>query len=493
MSKSSLIEMFENTNNLESIIIVGGGLSGLNTAYKLCKAGFSVSLIEKEKFLGGFATSFPYMGCKIDIGPHYLTLPKESEITSEIKEIVGDENLIEIPNIDQSHKAYFQGKHLDSYPSLYDVIFRSGTKFFLCSMWDFFITRLERNFSSKRIETSKNYLVSTYGKFLYNIWFKPYYTKIYLDQLPPKNIVIKQFPPLTFKKIISLIIKKRSSKNTSQKHASIEKNHLDCYFRYGMGFLIENLKKKIEENGGKIFLETNIKSIIHDNDKKTVILEQNNTSHKINANKIIYAISPRIAIRWFEIPKNITKLISKNPDALNSIMVFLLVDSPRLYDGWIINVYERDLIFARIAQQNFLSDSIAPIGKTLLSVEIKLSDNDPLWKLDESSLISRVKNDLTKAKILKGEKIEGFKLIKFRNLYPRIQNTSENDAIILSKFINSFKNEYVIGTESDFGNLVTETLENEHTKNIPKGRGGLYMAIENSNKLAQKIISQNKN
>ena len=91
----------------ESIIVIGAGITGLSVAWRLSKKGYKVIVLEQQKFSGGLSTSIKEKGFKMDIGPHFLTLPVESNITNEIKKLVGDENLIKINNIHESYRVYF--------------------------------------------------------------------------------------------------------------------------------------------------------------------------------------------------------------------------------------------------------------------------------------------------------------------------------------------------------------------------------------------------
>jgi oxygen-dependent protoporphyrinogen oxidase len=52
-----------------SIVIVGGGISGLSTAYYLAKAGVSSTLIEKRPCLGGVIQTERIDGCLVEAGP----------------------------------------------------------------------------------------------------------------------------------------------------------------------------------------------------------------------------------------------------------------------------------------------------------------------------------------------------------------------------------------------------------------------------------------
>ena len=161
-----------------------------------------------------------------------------------------------------------------------------------------------------------------------------------------------------------------------------------------------------------------------------------------------------------------------------------------MFDGWVITVYDTCLPFFRVAQQNFLSDYIAPPKKSLLSIESKASENDEIWKLNESALISYLEKNLKKAGILHGEKIEGYKVIKIKNLYPVATQTKyDDDFTKIVDSINKFKNEYLLGTaEIDVGRLTSKEESTENSKtNI--SLGGVYAALSNASTLVKRITS----
>ncbi|MCC6543347.1 MAG: FAD-dependent oxidoreductase [Nitrospirae bacterium] len=59
---------------MKSVIIIGGGFAGLSAAAELSSAGYSVTLIEQRRFLGGRAYSFfdKNTGLELDNGQHIL-------------------------------------------------------------------------------------------------------------------------------------------------------------------------------------------------------------------------------------------------------------------------------------------------------------------------------------------------------------------------------------------------------------------------------------
>lgn len=65
---------------MKYIIVIGGGLSGLTTAAYLSKSGYKVTLIEKNKTLGGRARLLTTSdGLKFDMGPSWYMMPEVIE------------------------------------------------------------------------------------------------------------------------------------------------------------------------------------------------------------------------------------------------------------------------------------------------------------------------------------------------------------------------------------------------------------------------------
>ena len=141
----------------------------------------------------------------MDIGPHYVTLPNNSEITKRVINIVGKENIEKLPNnIRNLRKVYFQGKIWNEFPSVNQFLTQLNSKKILRFTTDMIIIKMTKFLNKKNQTSSKEYIISNYGNFLYENWFKPYFHSLFFDKEPEKEMMENKFPPLTIKKIFKM-------------------------------------------------------------------------------------------------------------------------------------------------------------------------------------------------------------------------------------------------------------------------------------------------
>src|SRR6478609_577239 len=63
------------TQQTERIGVIGGGLGGLAAACTLVARGYTVTVFERNSWLGGKAAQFEEAGFRFDMGPTIVTIP----------------------------------------------------------------------------------------------------------------------------------------------------------------------------------------------------------------------------------------------------------------------------------------------------------------------------------------------------------------------------------------------------------------------------------
>lgn len=78
MQGQSVTNIYTWVKNKMRVVVVGGGLGGLSTGALLCRRGFEVQLLEKERQLGGRAKVSKIHGFRVDHGVHASLFAEKS-------------------------------------------------------------------------------------------------------------------------------------------------------------------------------------------------------------------------------------------------------------------------------------------------------------------------------------------------------------------------------------------------------------------------------
>jgi len=98
------------SGQVNRVIVLGGGPSGLCAAWNLARDGYSVTLLEREPVCGGQSITFSRDGFSYDLGPHNIHSRRPSVIRF-LKDNLGGE----FGHNDFAAEIFFQDKRLQ-YP-----------------------------------------------------------------------------------------------------------------------------------------------------------------------------------------------------------------------------------------------------------------------------------------------------------------------------------------------------------------------------------------
>ncbi len=150
------------------IVIAGAGVSGLTLAERLTasRKDISVTVLESENCPGGLARTFERDGFLFDIGPHRFHT-SDSTVREYLLEILGNDYV----TISRSSNVYMAGKYR-SWP----LTMKSVAGLPLPVLFRSFLDLFSRN-SKEQLSTFADYVISKYGKNLYNYFFRGYTKK----------------------------------------------------------------------------------------------------------------------------------------------------------------------------------------------------------------------------------------------------------------------------------------------------------------------------
>ena len=351
--------------------IVGAGVAGLTIAYQLVRQGFHVTVIEKNAVVGGLARTFHYGDFHFDVGPHRFHT-ENSRVAEFIRRILGKE-AIEIPR--KSGARMFGRFH--EWP------LRPGI---LLSMPFSLMLRAARDLLFKEHLPGESFeadIVNTYGRTLYDIFFKPY-TRKFLFHSPA--VLHRDWARAGVNRAV---IDKRAQSDSlwGLLKTTLMPKPVETMFLYpphGVGRFSDLLAEGVRQVGGRILTDTTVTAVETARNRVTAVRTQ---TERIPCDNIVWT-APLTTLN------HLVGIDDVDLEYLSTIFYNVEVAKPPKLDyQW--TYFGGDEIFSRVtAPQAFLT-STTPPGKGGLCVELTCREGDERWRNPES-YVSRIVADLVR-------------------------------------------------------------------------------------------------
>lgn len=334
----------------KKIIILGAGITGLVTAYYFSlDKDFEVTLIEKNKYVGGTSIAFDHKGFILDYGPHklYTELPGIMEEISRVTPIL---------KVKKKNSIYLKDNFHD-FPLKFSQIIQKMP----LTAFNVGVDIIKKSMKQLPNDSYENYLINSFGGTLYDLSFKDYAKKVWgndprdLD----KELAISRVAVGSIFKLIKGMIFKDTKK------ISVD------YFYYppkGIKQLLDNLVNEIKKNNGKIISGREISSIsISSNKVKSIKLG----NKIVSADYLISTIYLDVLLNYIKGKKVPLEVLSSSRELSyqqSNVIYFILNKKRILKDCWVF-FPEGKFLFHRISEQNAFSKYTSPPDKTCLMVE----------------------------------------------------------------------------------------------------------------------------
>ena len=399
----------------KKIIVIGGGLSGMISAYELLKRGYDVEIIDSDSSLGGLAKSIKWGKNNVDLGPHIYHTPDQDIKNYWNKEF---KNLL----VEKKHWAKnYKNNHFYDYPISKE-----------------FINSLDKKTSQqiyKELKQSKNvsnatsfydYTLALAGPTLQKMFFIDYPEKVW--GLSTKKLDANWAPK-------RVEIREKSRPFYNKQYAAVGVN--------GSGTIMLELHKKILNLKGQISL----------NEKVLELNTLNNRILNIKTNKRNIELFPKqIVINTTSIT-NISKQlhIKTKLKFIGIKLVFLKIKKIKLFPSKTDFVYFDDpkIIFNRISDQNSFI-KIPFKNYTILCCEITYSKNDAISKLSKEQVIQRTINDFHSLKFVPKNIILDTNYTDLSEVYPMFRKGYQSDLATTKSQIDKVRNMYSMGSLAEF-------------------------------------------
>ncbi len=106
-------------SNKKKAVVIGGGITGLATASLLAREGYAVTLLEKQREIGGRSGMWETQGFRFDTGPSWYLMPEVFDHFFKLMGTSSDEQLT-LTLLDPGYRVFFEGDDAESIDILAD-------------------------------------------------------------------------------------------------------------------------------------------------------------------------------------------------------------------------------------------------------------------------------------------------------------------------------------------------------------------------------------
>jgi len=426
----------------QSIVIVGGGVTGLTIADRLLDRGHPVTLLEQSSVVGGLCRSYHYGDFIFDIGPHRL-FSANPELTRFFEDVL-DGACSYIPRNSQVH---MEGKYLDWPLSLPGVLHLPWRYPFRCAadlirMWrqpDAVITNLEE------------YITASYGPTIYETFWKGY-TEKFLT-IPCRDVDAEWGRVSVGRAVIDRRKEPRGLTDLIKDVCTPHSSRLKfIYPRNGMGTFCDRLADRIRRRGGRIITSATIDSVTCSGNSVTSIALADGT--RVDAGRLVWTGGLPALCRLFKLP----------PPSVNYLSTILYnveldIDLPGTWQ-WIYYP-SPECLFSRISLPARFGPETAPAGRAGLCIEVTCMEDSSTWR-EAEQLTDRVIADLVVVNLIdRANHVKACHIERVPNTYPVYRKGYGTTVQAAHAMLARFGNLHLAGRQALFSHdNIDEAVEN---------------------------------
>lgn len=468
----------------KTAIIIGAGPAGLTAAYYMLKeTGIIPHIYEESPNIGGISRTEVHNGNRIDIGGHRFF--SKSKLVNDIwNELIPAQGAPAMDKILMNRRQEIYGGSAD--PEQADQVMLSRTRvsriLFLRKFFHYPISMEWKTFRNmgffrtiyagfgyifsmlvkRKEESLEDFYINRFGKPLYQMFFQDYTKKVW--GVSPANISpdwgAQRVKGLSLLKTVkNMLMKKVSKRHTSDETSLIE---AFSYPKYGPGQLWETMAARIEEMGGKIYLNHRVTGIRAEAGRilsLDVIRDADEQLLQIPGDYFFSSMPVKDLINGMgaPVPDAVRKIAGALPYR-DFITVGLLVkklqidndtDIPtyrnRVPDCWIY-IQEKNVKMGRLQIFNNWSPYMVKDYENTLWVGLEYfcNEGDSLWDMDRDAFIEMAKKELEDIHIISADDVLDATYIRVKKAYPAYFGTYQ-DFDEVRAYLDSFDNLFCIG------------------------------------------------
>jgi protoporphyrinogen oxidase len=424
------------------IVILGGGLSGLSAGHVLTDAGFTVGVYERDSVVGGLSRTIERNGFRFDLGGHRFFTADE-RINAFVRDLMGDELI----SVRRSSKIYLRNKYFDYPLKPVNAMFGLGIPTTVRILTDYAGQTIKKTLQKKEILSLEDWVVSNFGRAMFNIYFKEYSEKVWGIDCGRISAawVAQRIKGLSLAKAMQNAFFKFSGKKLATLTDSF------YYPSLGIGRLSDRLRDEIEKRND-VFTDAGVVSIDHSGFRvNSISIRHGGRLRTVPAHEFISSIPiTRLVFMLNPAPPDHILKAAAALKFRDLVVVAIMVDRERVTDQTWIYIPEQKIPFGRIHEPTNWSRAMAPPGKSILVMEFFSFKGDAVWNMTDGSITDLTVDNLVRLGFITRQEVLDSMVVRVPKAYPLFEVGYRKHADALLNYLGRFKNLHVAGRSGMF-------------------------------------------
>lgn len=423
----------------DHVIILGGGPAGLATGHEVSTKGGNVTVLEKNRFVGGLCRTVDEDGYKFDLGGHRW-FSKNEDLNDWFRHLMAGE----IVMVDRISRIYYDRKYF-FYPIRFSDIFKNtGPVTILHAGLAFVWAAVRQSAGNAPIVNMKQAYTAQFGSKLYDMFFRRYSEKVWgrpCEELSADWVSQRSKGLSIWTTVRDALI------GSNNKVTSLIDQFM--YPRDGYMRISERMAEDIESSGSDVLLGSVVSSIkYHGPNDFEVFYTRDGRQQSIRGSAVVSTI-PLGYLAKILIPE-CNDEVNRAADSLefrDLITVNVKLNKKQVSSDTWLYIQDSDILFGRLHEPKNWSPAMVPDDDhTSLVLECFCTLNDDIWRMSDEEIANRCMRDLVdKLKFIEESDYQGANVVRTRFAYPVYDLDYSAKVRVINDYLEGFEGLHIAG------------------------------------------------
>jgi len=397
-------------------IILGGGISGLSLAWRLCEGGQRVTVVESEGSVGGLAGTHSADGYHLDFGPHSF-FSEDEEILKTVLDLF-DSGL---EPRQRDVKFYFRGRYLDYPLTPGGALIQMGLVHGIRAALSFLVRRLgstvKRRAVSPEDMTVEEWALESFGEHLYSSFFKPYTEQFW--KLSCRELSARAIPSHTRTNFTNTLKAMLGRRATRHGDSLVEREQLPTYYPVtGFGEIARRIADKVRAAGGTILTDAPACEVVLDGDRAVRVRYRSAAeTTTLECERLVSTIPLPLFVDMLRPQPPADVRASAAQLEFRGLLVLGMVTERKNVLG-ASYVYVLDRPYNRVSEMSKFSPGTSPPTDNIIAVEMPCLGDASTWNASKEEIYQMCAGSLAHDGILLPGDVKKLLLVKAPYAYP---------------------------------------------------------------------------